>query len=140
MAALTVARTGLGASITGTGLITTQVKRISGGTVSVDTLDISHLGTTGFEELRPSDLKKNPEFEITFNWLGAAPPIGTMMVPTSEPYAGVSITITYPGAGSLTGTGFVKSAKFPDGEKGAIMVGSYVVQFDGATDIVFTAA
>ncbi len=64
MAALTVADTGLGATISGTGLITTQVTRIGDFNISVDSLDISHLGTTAFEELRPSDLRKNPEVEI----------------------------------------------------------------------------
>ena len=140
MAALTVADTGLGATISGTGLITTQIRRIGDYSVTVDTLDISHLGTTGFEELRPSDLRKNPEVEVEFNWLGAAPPITTAMMPSSEPYAGISTTITYPGAGSLTGTAFVKAVKFPSAEKGSIMHGSYTLQFDGATDIVFTPA
>lgn len=140
MAALTVADTGLGATISGTGLVTAQVKRISGIKIDVDTLNISHLGTTGFEELRPSDLRKNGEVEVEFNWLGAAPPITTAMIPSAEPYAGISVTITYPGAGSYTGTAFVKSVEFPAAEPGQVMTGKYVLQFDGATDFAFTAA
>jgi hypothetical protein len=140
MAALTVATTGLGATIAGTGLITTQITRIGDFNVSVDSLNISHLGTAGFESERPGDLRKNPEIEVEFNWLGASVPISTSMIPTSEPYTGISVTLTFPGAGSVTGTAFVKQVKFPSCEKGSIMKGSYTLQFDGATDLVYTAA
>ena len=140
MAALTVARTGLGATISGTGLVTTQVTRIGNIKIGVDVLNISHLGTTGFDEDRPGDLRKNPDLEVEFNWLGAAVPITTAMIPTSEPYAGISVTITLPGAGSYQGTAFVKEVEFPSAEKGNIMKGKYVLQFDGATDITYTVA
>ena len=140
MAALTKARTGLGATISGTGLITTQVTRIGNIKIGVDSLNISHLGTSGYEEERPGDLRKNPDLEIEFNWLGAAVPVTTAMIPTSEPYAGTSVTITLPGAGSYQGTAFVKEVEFPQAEKGTIMKGKYVLQFDGATAITFTPA
>lgn len=140
MAALTKARTGLGATISGTGLITTQVTRIGNIKIGVDSLNISHLGTSGYEEERPGDLRKNPDLEIEFNWLGASVPITTSMIPTSEPYAGTSVTITLPGAGSYQGTAFVKEVEFPQAEKGSIMKGKYVLQFDGATAITFTPA
>jgi hypothetical protein len=140
MAALTVADTGLGATISGTGLVTTQITRIGDFNISVDALDITDLGTTLYEKLRPSDLRKNPEIEIEFNWLGAAPPITTAMIPSAEPYAGISVTLTFPGAGSVQGTAFVKNVKFPSCEKGVIMRGSYTLQFDGATSLTFTAA
>ena len=140
MAALTVADTGLGASISGTGLITTQVVSIGEMTISVDVLNISDLSTVGFELERPGDLRKNPDCEIVYNWLGAAIPITTAMMPTSEPYAGISVIVTFPGAGSLQGTAFVKEVKTPKLSKGEIMKGSYKLQFDGATDITFTPA
>ena len=140
MAALTVPDTGLGASISGTGLVTTAISRIGEMTISVDQLDITDLSVTGFELLRPSDLRKNPEVEIEFFWLGSAPPITTAMIPATEPYAGISVTITFPSAGSFQGTAFVKSVKTPVIEKGTIMKGSYVLQFDGATEITFTPA
>ena len=140
MPALTVADTGLGATISGTGLVTTQITRIGDFNISVDPLEISHLGTTGFEQLRPSDLRKNPEVEVEFNWLGSSVPVATQMIPTLEPYAGISVTITFPGAGSVNGTAFVKNVKFPSCEKGVIMKGSYTLQFDGDTDLAFTVA
>ena len=140
MAALTKARTGLGATISGTGLVTTQVARIGNMKIGVDVLNISHLGTAGFEEDRPGDLRKNPDLEVEFNWLGAAVPITTAMVPASEPYAGISVTLTFPGAGSVQGTAFVKEVEFPSAEKGSIMKGKYVLQFDGDTEITYTVA
>jgi len=140
MAALTVADTGLGATISGTGLITTQVVSIGEMTIGVDVLNISDLSTVGFELERPGDLRKNPEVEVVFNWLGAAIPITTAMIPTAEPYAGIASVITFPGAGSLQGTVFVKQAKTPKLAKGEVMRASYTLQFDGATDITFTPA
>lgn len=140
MPALTVADTGLGATISGTGLITAQITRIGELNISVDTLDITDLSAVGYELLRPGDLRKNPEVEVEFNWLGSAPPITTAMIPTSEPYAGIAVTVTLPGAGSYQGTAFVKNVKFPSCEKGVIMKGSYTLQWDGATDFTFTAA
>lgn len=134
----TVPDTGLGATISGTGLITTEITRISEMTISVDAMDVTHLGTQNYRRMRPGDLRVLPEVEIEFNWLGNTPPIGTAMVPTTEPYAGSSVTITYPeGGGSVSGSAFVKSVKFPNAAPGEIMKGSYVVQFDGATQPAF---
>jgi hypothetical protein len=62
------------------------------------------------------------------------------MIPSAEPYAGISVTIALPGAGSYQGTAFVKDVEFPSAEKGVIMKGKYTLQFDGATAITFTPA
>jgi len=141
MAALTVPRTGLGASISGTGLITGSITRIGEMTISADPLDITDLSTTGYEKMVPGDIRKNPEVEVEFYWLGAAIPITTAMMPTgTTSYAGISATITLPAAGSLQGTVFVKSVKTPQAVKGEIMKGSYTIQFDGATAITQTPA
>lgn len=140
MAALTVPDTGLGTTIAGTGLITTLVKRIGPMTIEVGTVDTTHLGTTGMKTLRPSDLRENPSVEVEFYWTGAAVPITTAMVPTAEPYAGVTATITYPGAGNVAGTVFVKSVEFPNAAQGEVMMGKYVIQYDGVTAPVFTVA
>jgi hypothetical protein len=136
---LTIADTGQSATIAGTGLVTTEITKIGELTIETDALEITHLGTTGMKRMRPSDLRAAPTVELEFNWLGAAPPVTTAMIPTSEPYAGVTATITYPsGAGSVAGTVFVKSVKFPNCAIGEIMKGSYVIQFDGATAPAFT--
>lgn len=136
---LTVPDTGLGATVTGTGLVTTLVKKISDLTISQEPLETTHLGTTGYKTFRPGDLRGAPEMTITFYWTGAAVPITTAMINTAEPYAGITnFAVTYPGAGSVQGTVFVKSVKFPSVEQGKIMEGEYTVQFDGATALTFT--
>lgn len=139
MAALTVPVTGNGATISGLG-VTTFLISISSAKIEQTPLDITVLATTGFEKMRPGDLRKLPEVTVEFYWLGAAPPITTTMIPAAEPYAGATFTITYPGAGSLAGTAFVKSVDFPAPKNGEVMKGSMTIQFDGATGPAFTAA
>lgn len=139
MAALTVPVTGNGATISGLG-VTTFLTSISAAKIGVTPLDISVLATTGFKKMRPGDLRDLPEVTVEFYWLGAAPPISTTMVPSAEPYAGTTFTITYPGAGSLAGTAFVKSVDFPAPKNGEVMKGSMTIQYDGATGPTFTAA
>ena len=139
MAALTVPVTGNGATISGLG-ITTFLISISSAKIAVAPLDISVLATTGFKKVRPGDLRDLPEVTVEFYWLGAAPPITTTMVPSAEPYAGTTFTITYPGAGSLAGTAFVKSVDFPAPKNGEVMKGSMTIQYDGATGPAFTSA
>jgi hypothetical protein len=140
MAALTVPDTGLGATISGTGLVTTLIKSIGGLDISVEQLQIESLATTGYKLARPSDLRNNPEFTVEFYWTGAAPPIATAMIQTTRPYAGIAATITYPAAGSLQGSVFVKSFSFPSCEPGQIMTGKYTCVFDGGTAPSFTVA
>jgi hypothetical protein len=147
---VTVADTGLGATISGTGLITTQITRIGEFSIGVDALEITDLAVTGYKKMRPGDLRDLPEVSIEFNWLGNAPPITSAMTPTSEPYLGVTATITYPsgttqnngtagsGMGSIAGSVFVKSVKFPNCAQGEIMKGEYVIQFDGETKPAFS--
>lgn len=139
MAALTVPVTGNGATISGLG-VTTFLISISSAKIEQTPLDITVLATTGFEKMRPGDLRKLPEVTVEFYWLGAAPPITTTMIPSAEPYAGTTFTITYPGAGSLAGTAFVKSVDFPAAKNGEVMKGSMTIQYDGATGPAFTAA
>jgi len=139
MPALTVPVTGNGATISGLG-VTTFLTSISAAKIGQTPLDITVLATTGFKKMRPGDLRDLPEVTVEFFWLGAAPPITTTMIPTSEPYAGTTFTITYPGAGSLAGTAFVKSVDFPAPKNGEVMKGSMTIQFDGATGPAFTAA
>jgi hypothetical protein len=140
MPALTIPDTGLGTTLTASGIAPTLIKRIGPVNISVDALETTHLGTTGMKTMRPSDLRNNPEVEIEFYWTGASVPITTAMIPTVEPYAGVTATIAYPGAGSLAGTVFVKSVEFPSVEQGQIMMGKMVLQYDGVTLPTFTAA
>ncbi len=139
MPALTVPVTGNGATVSGLG-ITTFLTSISSVKVQQTPLDITVLATTGFKKMRPGDLRDLPEVTVEFYWLGAAVPTSTTMIPTSEPYAGTTFTITYPGAGSFAGTAFVKSVDFPAPKNGEVMKGSMTIQYDGATGPAYTAA
>ena len=140
MAALSVPVTGLGATISGLG-ITTFLTNISSAKIGATPLDITTLSSTGFEKMRPGDLRKLPKLTVEFFWMGAAPPISTSMIPTAEPYVGSLFTVTYPLAGSLQGSAFVEDVDFPNCKAGEIMKGSMTIQFDGgATALTFTAA
>jgi len=139
MPALTVPVTGNGATISGLG-ITTFLTSISSLKIQQTPLDVTVLSTTGFKRMRPGDLRDLPEVTVEFYWLGAAVPTSTTMIPTSEPYAGTTFTITYPGAGSFAGTAHVKSVDFPAPKNGEVMKGSMTIQYDGVTGPTFTAA
>lgn len=140
MAALTIPDTGLGATLSASGIAPTLIKRIGAVTIETDSVEVTDLSHTGMKRMRPSDLRNNPTVEIDFYWTGASVPITSAMIPTTEPYAGVTATITYPGAGSLAGTVFVKSCTFPEAAQGSVMMGKMVLQFDGVSLPTFTPA
>lgn len=146
MAALTIPDTGNAATVSGLG-ITTQVVSIDGFTIGQDPIEISHLGTAGFKTFRPTDLRNQVEVKWTFNWLGAdiSTAIGTTMIApaTTAWTAGTLFTVTFPLAGSLQGTAFVKSMDLPSCKNGEIMQGSCTIVFDGiggTNNPTFTAA
>jgi hypothetical protein len=139
MPALTIPDTGLGTTLSASGIAPTLIKRISPVKFSVGEIETTDLSTTAFKTRRPSDLREFTEVEIEFYWTGASVPVTTAMVPTAEPYAGVTATITYPGAGSLSGTVFVKEVDTPNCAQGEVMMGRMVLAFDGVSDPAFTA-
>jgi len=139
MPALTIPDTGLGTTLSATGIAPTLIKRISPIKFSVGEIETTDLSTVAFKTRRPSDLREFTEVEIEFYWTGASVPIGVAMVPTAEPYAGITATITYPGAGSLSGTVFVKELDTPNCAQGEVMKGRMVLAFDGIADPAFTA-
>jgi len=132
MAARTVPITGLGATISGLG-ITASLTSISAAKIAATPLDVTILGASGYERMRPGDLRKAPKVTVEFYWMGTAPPITTTMIPTSEPYAGTAFTIAFTGAtnDTLQGTAFVEEVDFPSCKAGEIMKGSMTIQFDG---------
>jgi hypothetical protein len=139
MPALSIPDTGLGTTLSASGIAPTLIKRISPVKFSVGEIETTDLSTTAFKTRRPSDLREFTEVEIEFYWTGASVPVTTAMVPTAEPYAGVTATITYPGAGSLSGTVFVKEVDTPNCAQGEVMMGRMVLAFDGVSDPAFTA-
>ena len=142
MPALSIPDTGLGTTLSASGIAPTLIKRISPVKFSVGEIETTDLSTTAFKTRRPSDLREFTEVEIEFYWTGASVPITTAMIPTAEPYAGVTATITFAGAGagSLSGTVFVKEVDTPNCAQGEVMMGRMVLAFDGYTDPAFTPA
>ena len=140
MAALTVPDTGLGTTLTATGIAPTLIKRIGPFKWAVGESETTYLGTSGWKTRRPNDLREFADIEIEFYWTGASVPVTAAMVPTAEPYAGITATVTFPGAGSLSGTVFVKEVETPNCAQGEIMMGRMVLAFDGVTAPAFTAA
>jgi hypothetical protein len=139
MPALSIPDTGLGTTLSASGIAPTLIKRISPVKFSVGEIETTDLSTTAFKTRRPSDLREFTEVEIEFYWTGASVPVTTAMVPTAEPYAGITCTVTYPGAGSLSGTVFVKEVDTPNCAQGEVMMGRMVLAFDGVSDPAFTA-
>jgi hypothetical protein len=129
MPALTSPITGNGTTVSGLGQ-TTFVKKISGLSDKLAVFNIENLATTGYKEVKKSDLADNPTVVVECYHIGGAFTLG----------ATGTFTITWPSAGSFTGTGIVTEIKYPDAENGAAMMCSYTVTFDGATGPAYTAA
>lgn len=94
---------------------------IDGEEVAV--VDVSHLMTTGYREKIFGRLIEPPQFTANLNY-----------DPQNEPPIGVTdtIVVTWPGGGTLTGTGAIisRNSETPLEDK---MTGSFVFQFDGRT-------
>lgn len=138
--------TGNGATLTlalfnGTTAITAalDVMNINPGRLSVDSVDVSTLGTTGIEERIPGDIAKHSELTADFKFI-------TKEVKPTLPSAAGTGTITYPlrssetTAATKTGTGFLTGFEEPTLANGQLQVGKLSWQWDGDTGPAFTAA
>lgn len=138
--------TGNGATLSlaifnGTSAITASLDiiSISPGEVTVASVDVSTLATTGVMEKIPSDLADVGESTATFKWLtaGAKPTL---------PSAAGTFTITFPlrsgesTAATMTGTGFLTRLKAPDFQNGQLQVGELSWQWDGDVGPTLTAS
>ena len=133
--ATTVPLTGNSSTVSGLG-VTSSIISIEPSPVNVDALDISVLATAGYKKSRPSDLRNPVTVKVMFYYLGGQDHTGTTMAPlASVIYTGTTFTVTYPAltGGSVAGTAFVKDYELPAAKNGEVMVGSYTIQYDGAT-------
>jgi hypothetical protein len=90
-----------------------------------DIVEVSDLKTTGYQEYIPGDLKRIPPIEVTCEW----DPTDT----TGRPpvfIAAETVTITVANSYKLVGTAFVSEYSVPI-QVGELMVGTYLIQFDG---------
>lgn len=120
---------GTGATIvfSGTGSFTGQVLSFNIDGEEVPVIDVSHLGTTGYREKTFGVLVEPPQATVELNF-----------APDNPPPVGIeaTITITFPDASTLTGTGafLSRSMAVPLEDK---MTATYVFQFDGVTGPIF---
>lgn len=134
-----MAGTGLGADVTAfQGVANVSNWRwtsISGMTISRESIDDTHLGSTDFEESIPAGLSSLGPISIECYWaMGEALPI---------PGSVGTFTIAFPAhggtAGNLTGTGYITEVTTPNWSAGEQAAGSFGIQFDGKTGPTWTA-
>jgi hypothetical protein len=132
-----MADTGNGATLTRTGF-TVDIRSITIGNQTIDTLDVSLLSTTGFTEKISADLADAGTFtvEYLFDATDAAPALGG---------AAVTTTITFPVVGgsgtaaTLAGTAILTDLKIPDLMNNELQVAQATFTWDGVTGPAFTA-
>ena len=131
--------TGNGTTVAFTsGTFAASIISVDPGSESIESLDASHLGTTGDMEKEPGDLRDHDAWSFTYfadptDSDKFTPPVGTKD----------TLTITYPSqlAGAdatYAGTGFVTSATPPSLANNGLMQGTFEFQFDGKTGPTFT--
>jgi len=125
-----MAQTGNGATITfGTSGFTASYQRISGSTITRESLETTHLGTTDYMTFQPADLADGGDFSCEFFWNQSAS--------TFPPITGAAetITVTYPmksgesTAATVSASGFLVSSKAGDLENGALMSGEFSIRW-----------
>jgi hypothetical protein len=130
MALLTSPITGNGTTFALTTAVgqVTFVKKISGLENTLDGFAIDHLATTGFKDRKKLDLADPGKLTIECFHIGSETTLGSTG----------TATVTYPSAGSLTGTGWISKVKMPDAENGVALAGSFEWTFDGVTGPTIT--
>lgn len=134
--------TGNGATFTlttQTAMNSYKVESIQIGEITVDMLDVSHLGTSGDMERICSDLRKHGDLTINVIHNAAANPL---TVSLSQDTA----TVTFPVATGQTTTtgatfaasGYITSIKYPDLANGAVQKAAYKFSPDGETGPTYT--
>lgn len=132
-----MADTGNGATITMSDGFTASYTMIGGFEQEIPAIEDSHLTTSTKKTYIPGDLYEPGEWPAEFQYNpNTQPSIGTVL----------TITITYPvpsgssNGATHAGTGFIKKRKFPELKNNELMIGEYVVQWDGKTGPTFTDA
>lgn len=129
--------TGHGATIAfTTNAFAASVLEIGGFSQERETIDTSHLGTSGQRTMIPGDLSTPGSFDVTFLF------DTTVGLPSFN--AAEVITITMPDTaagtdGTIAGTGFLTSIGSPSFVTDQLMQGTYTVQWDGGTGPTVTA-
>lgn len=137
-----VGDTGNGATFTlttQTAVASLKVQKISIGELSLDMLDVSHLGTSTIQERVASDLQKPGDIVLDVIWSGYA---------TAVTISGAvdTATVTFPVVGTQTtttgatyvGSGYITKIKLPELANGVVQVGQLTFSPDGDTGPTYT--
>lgn len=131
--------TGHGATLTlSTSALSFNWTSIDLGEETIDDIATSHLGSTGYKEYVPGDLKEGGSITIPFQFdnEAALPGLGTVETATvTFPLASGQTT-----AATLAGTGYLKRLKRPNLQTDTLQDGELVFMWDGGTGPAFTAA
>lgn len=116
-----------------------KVESIQIGEITVDMLDVSHLGTSGDMERIASDLRKHGDWTITCIKNHAATAVTvTMLQDTATITFPVQSTQTTTTAANLAASGVVTSWKLPDLNNGVVQKEVFKFSPDGDTGPTYT--
>jgi len=115
------------------------------GTKSIDTIDTTHLGTTGNKTLMGGDLSNPGEVTLEFQW--DTEPVATNAYTPAVSNVSQTLTITFPShtqnttsAATYAGTGLLTGLTYPTLGVEELQTGSLTFTWDGITDAAYTDA
>lgn len=120
-----MSRTGNQSTLTLSGGFSARWETIEPMGFKIDELNNSYLGSTGYEEIQPADLKDPGGFKVTFQYAGSEPTVGSVETATLVFYSST-------GSRTLTGTGFVTEFVPPKLENNQKQLGELTFRFNGA--------
>jgi hypothetical protein len=129
MAALSAPAVGNGTTVSGLGQ-TTFVTKVTGAKEKMGTFSTTDLSTTDYETVKKKLLADTTVLQVECFHIGSEIALGSTG----------TFTVTYPSAGSYSGTGIITGVNRPDAENGMAMKCGYEITMDGYTGPAFTAA
>ena len=128
-----------GSAVFDTSAIAVNFTSIDLGEQTLEVIDTSHLGTTGFKTSMVGDLKEAGEWVFEFQWDSEAGPTPSLTPETC--------TITFPqatanatSAATYAATGYVRSIKYPTLGLEELQMGTLTFKPDGLTGPTYTDA
>lgn len=134
--------TGNGATFTlttQTNVTALKIDKISIGELSLDMLDVSHLGTSTMQERIASDLQKPGDITVDFVFSAYATAVNiTGSVDTATITFPVGPSQTTTNGATFASSGVITKFKLPDLENGVVQKGQIVFSPDGDTGPTYT--
>lgn len=114
------------------------ITSIAVGSQSVQSLDVTHLGTVTDKEYIPGDVIETPEITVSvlFNVGVDLPTPGTTHTATVTFPLGPAQTTT--NKATMVGTGFITSRSYPELVTDTVQTAEFMVKLDGGTGPTYT--